>query len=33
MVDEVMGGEFESALAAMGPVWTEEGLVKIYDQQ
>ena len=32
-VDEMMGGEFESALAAMGPVWTEEGLVRIYDGQ
>ncbi len=32
-IDEMMGGEFESTLTSVGPVWTEEGLVRIYDEQ
>ncbi len=32
-IDEMMNGEFESALASMGLAWTEESLIKIYDEQ
>ena len=32
-MDEMMDERFESALKSMGPAWTEEGLINIYDEQ
>ncbi len=32
-IDEMMNGGFESAVESMGAAWTEEGFIKIYDEQ
>ncbi len=32
-MDEMMSGEFDAALASLGMIWTEDRLIKVYDEQ